>query len=458
MVAFRFEIGFLFVPGPVAKQASAGGSARVAHLGSAARRLGRTRTGSPFLRIIRDSPKASPNAFATDSEMEKLATLSEFLLLPAEPEVTEPPSLPPSLNGLPHAVYLEAARHYIKQYPFDQEFHKYKRKSRARYSYTADTEWKEKARMYLQACINVDRSGLAPITSDSYDAAREQQQFVRKILFPRRWKLEELASEMLALAELLASDTQTTSAVETPMDTELKRKETVKDQVRVRDQRCRLTGVGRMKSRPTPEERVRYLEARQAVVKTLQVVHGLPFQVGNTTFALVEALTGIDCQGWVTDSIQNAFLAQPAVHDLFGAFQIFLEWAPTGEIFIRGRTGAANPILELQTIVNDRFRLCHLPGQFLDTPLRPCLNTSIADFEPKFFILHKFIGDIVWMCGGAEPVSDDEEDDEQDVVSTTNVDMLIEKLQSPKMELVPREREQMFGSRMTLVPKNSVWG
>jgi hypothetical protein len=44
------------------------------------------------------------------------------------------------------------------------------------------------------------------------------------------------------------------------------------------------------------------------------------------SFALVEALTGIKCEGWVADSIENAFLAQPQVHELFGSFQIYLEW------------------------------------------------------------------------------------------------------------------------------------
>jgi hypothetical protein len=136
-------------------------------------------------------------------EYEKNVTaLSNFLLLPAEIGLTEPPPIPLSLDGLPAAVCLDAALHYVEQYPFDREFYKYKRKTTERYSYTADSEWKEKARTYLQACINVDRSALAPLqTSGLYDAAHEQQHFIRKIIFPRRWKLEELASEMLALVE-----------------------------------------------------------------------------------------------------------------------------------------------------------------------------------------------------------------------------------------------------------------
>ncbi|KAJ7366739.1 hypothetical protein DFH08DRAFT_174478 [Mycena albidolilacea] len=208
----------------------------------------------------------------------------------------------------------------------------------------------------------------------------------------------------------------------------------------MRDENCRLTGVGRVKSRATAEELMRRRQARQATIDKLQVVHGLPFQMGKTSFALVEALTGIKCESWVADSIGNAFLAHPQVHGLFGSFRIYLEWKADGQIFIRGRTGAGDPELFLEMIVNDRHRMCDQAGEFLDTPVRSRFNPAIADIDQKYFILHKFVGDIVWMCGGAEPVSDDEEDDDEDmVVSDINIDTLLEKLGSPAMDLVPRE-------------------
>ncbi|KAF7335747.1 HNHc domain-containing protein [Mycena venus] len=395
---------------------------------------------------------------STQEHEKNVTALSNFLLLPVEPGLTEPPPIPLSLDGLPAAVYLDAALHYVEQYPFDREFYKYRPKTREPYPCMADSQWKEKARTYLQACIKVDRSAIAPLrTSGSYDAAHEQQEFVRKIVFPRRWKLEELASEMLALVEFVRSETRTASAVLTPMDTGLPKNTTVVDQVRLRDENCRLTGVGRVKSCTTAEELKQRRQARQATVEKLQVVHGLPFQMGKTSFALVEALTGIKCEGWEADSIGNAFLAQPPVHGLFGSFRIYLEWNADGQIIIRGRTGAGDPELFLEMIVNDRYRMCAQPGEFLDTPVRPRFDTTIADIDPKYFILHKFVGDIVWMCGGAEPVSDDEEDDEEDmVVSDINIDMLLEKLRSPAMDLVPREQEMMFG-RMVLVQKDTVW-
>jgi hypothetical protein len=50
----------------------------------------------------------------------------------------------------------------------------------------------------------------------------------------------------------------------------------------MRDENCRLTGVGRVKSRATAEELMRRRQARQATIDKLQVVHGLPFQMGKT--------------------------------------------------------------------------------------------------------------------------------------------------------------------------------
>ncbi|KAJ6551540.1 hypothetical protein B0H19DRAFT_1073228 [Mycena capillaripes] len=388
-------------------------------------------------------------------EHEKNVTaLSNFLQLPAEPGLTEPLPIPLSLDGLPAAVYLDVALHYVKQYPFDREFYKYMPKTMEQYSYMADPEWKEKARRYLQACINVNRSALAPLrTSGSYDAAHEQQEFVRKIIFPRRWKLEELVSEMLALVEFVRSETRTASAVSTPMHTGLPRKPTVVDQVRVRDENCRLTGVARLKSGITAEELIQRRQARQATVEKLQVVHGLPFEMGKTSFALVEALTGIKCESWVADSIENAFLAQPQVHGLFGSFRIYFDWMTDGQVQYHHPWPhrRRRPGLLLDMIFNDRYLPCSEPGEFLDIPVRPRFDDTITDINPKYFILHKFVGDIVWMCGGAEPVSDDEEDDEEDmVVSDINIGTLLEKLRSPAMDLVPREQEMMFGSRMAL--------
>ncbi|KAJ7248556.1 hypothetical protein B0H12DRAFT_1072604 [Mycena haematopus] len=375
-----------------------------------------------------------------------VGVLTDFLLLPAEPGVTEPPPILPSLDGLPAAL-----------------------KTGQEYLYTADSEWKEKARTCLKACVEVDRSALAVLrlrTSGPYDAAHEQQEFVRKIVFPRRWKLEELASQLLALLEFVSEIVQVRSNTRTPSvstssstDTGLNKEEldcrgSGSLQVHARDKNCRLTGVA---SSEDPEELDRLEQAGKVICQKLQVVHGLPFQMGDTSFVLVEALTGINCNDWSADCAENAFLAQPPVHELFGSFRTYFEWTPSNEIIIRGRTGAGKPDRYLHSFNNDNYCMCSQPGQFIDTPLRPRFDTEIADIDQKYFILHKFVGDIVWMSGGPEPDSDDEEEDEEKVVSDANIGLLLEKLESPIMDFVPQEQGMMFGSGMVLVHKNTVW-
>jgi hypothetical protein len=101
------------------------------------------------------------------------------------------------------------------------------------------------------------------------------------------------------------------------------------------------------------------------------------------------------------------------------------------QTIIRGRPDPASPITTLGAMLNDRRESCK---SILNTPLRPRHDTSIADLDPKYFVIHKYIGDMVWMSGGAEPVSDDEEDEDWDdkVLSDTNIGAFTEKLQSPE--------------------------
>lgn len=130
------------------------------------------------------------------------------------------------------------------------------------------------------------------------------------------------------------------------------------------------------------------------------------------------------------------------------------------QVVIRGRAHPASPILDLTSIGNSRQQLCHQPGVLIDQPLQRRHDDTINDIDPKFFMLHKFIGDIVWMCGGAEPISDDEEDDEAEemrYITEDNLDVLVDKLNGPDMDFLPREREAMLGARMVLVPKDEVW-
>ncbi|KAJ7255045.1 hypothetical protein B0H12DRAFT_538933 [Mycena haematopus] len=387
-------------------------------------------------------------------------SLLAFLSEPAPPGVANPPALPPSLNNLPHQVYIDAALAYVTSYPFERSFTLYT-PQKIQKKFTPDSSWQKKSRAVLKACISTDRGLLASLSSgpEPYDATKHQLNFVRNQIIDRRWTLEEVASEMRALLQLFRSRTQPASDVSTPSDTGQPREKSVVDQVRERDgDKCRLTGIEHLKKGPEAEDQ----EARDVPADRLQVVHCLPCKTRNTSFDLIEALAGINITGWQADSVENAFLTRTSIHYLFATFTIFFEWirTATGEegILIRGRTRprAASPKSILRGLLNDRSQRC---DSILDTPLRPRHDTSVADLDPKYFILHKYIGDIVWMAGGPEPVPDEDDEDEDDVkvLSDTNFGALIERLNAPEMDLLPRQREGIFLSTTELVPKDSFW-
>ncbi|KAJ7222379.1 hypothetical protein GGX14DRAFT_428595, partial [Mycena pura] len=373
-----------------------------------------------------------------------------------------PPALPAGAETLPTDILVAACVHYAGDYGFNRKFYKYNPVNRKRSTHTPDAKWKQRAVNYLCSCIVVDRANLATLSSNptTYNASHEQRQFILNEFIPRRWMLEEMASEMLALVEFVRSNTRTASAVITPMHTGERRNHTVVDQVRQRDVGCRMTGVKRIPSNLTTEERNRVLRERPGMVGKLEVVHGLPYQMGETTYTLVKALTGINfpVDEWNPDVPQNAFLAQPMVHSIFGEFRIWLDFTSNG-IFIRGRDGPGTPLIALSLVVNNRRQFCDLPNEFVDRELQPMHDRNIPDLDKKIFILHKFVGDIVWLSGGAEPESDDEEDDgEMEMVRLEGyLEELDAKLRSPDMDLVPRLRDGIFGSDMELVKFNEVW-
>jgi hypothetical protein len=60
-------------------------------------------------------------------------------------------------------------------------------------------------------------------------------------------------------------------------------------------------------------------------------------------------------------------------------------------------------------IVHFRQEIAAIDGRYLDLPIVPCqTNASAPDVQYSNFLLHKLIGDIVYMAGGAETLGLDE--------------------------------------------------
>jgi len=158
-----------------------------------------------------------------------------------------------------------------------------------------------------------------------------------------------------------------------------------------------MTGLSRKKKKYTAEE-LQQFKNGETYYGILKVAHGLPFGMGEASFALVTALTGVQCQ-WKANCVENAILMHADIHKLFGSWKLYLEWTVDGQVMIRARSFTdIQP--DLWDVGNAEGQRCHLPGALIDQPLRTPHDKSIADIDAKFFILHKFIGDIVWMCGG----------------------------------------------------------
>lgn len=104
-----------------------------------------------------------------------------------QPSDAKPLTIPPHLDHLLPQDYIEIALDYIDGYPFDR---------------TLPVNRQKKARDYLRACVTVDQSGLACIADRNYDPGQQQQRFIHQVIFKRRWELEQVASEVLALLKL----------------------------------------------------------------------------------------------------------------------------------------------------------------------------------------------------------------------------------------------------------------
>ena len=168
-------------------------------------------------------------------------------------------------------------------------------------------------------------------------------------------------------------------------------------------------------------------------------------------FTLVRALTGVDCTGWKADGVTNAFYCHYIVHNIFSCFQLYFEKNPTDSqvsnlcfaspishipqfyICIRTSPDWANLISTLRGIGNDTgngsLQICHIGG-FIDCPLCAPKDVNIPDIEEKFFVMHRYIGNIYWMAAAADLTILEGRPDDYDLrlLSDSNFDFLSQQL------------------------------
>jgi len=101
---------------------------------------------------------------------------------------------------------------------------------------------------------------------------------------------------------------------------------------------------------------------------------------------------------------------------------------------LRRRTVGGVHLSNISNIIHVRQGVRAIDGRFLDLAILPCQTTSIPsvpDVEYAYFLLHKLIGDIVYMAGGAETLGLDEFGPDEDPWTATH---LISELSLPALD------------------------
>jgi hypothetical protein len=84
------------------------------------------------------------------------------------------------------------------------------------------------------------------------------------------------------------------------------------------------------------------------------------------------------------------------------------------------------------TVAHVRQGVKATDGRFLDIPILPCQpNPSVQDVDYSYFLIHKLIGDIVYMAGGAKTLGLDEFGPNEDPWMATH---LVSEVSLPKLD------------------------
>ena len=89
---------------------------------------------------------------------------------------------------------------------------------------------------------------------------------------------------------------------------------------------------------------------------------------------------------------------------------------------LRRRTLRGLRLSNILNIVHVRQEVAAIDGRYLDLPIVLCqTNASVPDVQYSYFLLHKLIGDIVYMAGEAETLGLDEFGPDEDPWTVTHL-------------------------------------
>jgi len=121
-------------------------------------------------------------------------------------------------------------------------------------------------------------------------------------------------------------------------------------------------------------------------------------------------------------------LLQAPIHKNFQNYMLYFD---TGFV-LRCRTVGGVHLSDISEIIHVRQGVSAIDGRFLDLPIIPCqTKPSVPDVKYAYFLLHKLIGDIVYMAGGAETLGLDEFGPDEDPWTSTH---LVSELSLPALD------------------------
>jgi len=191
---------------------------------------------------------------------------------------------------------------------------------------------------------------------------------------------------------------------------------------------CRATGVGSVSYWKNKEGEALEKKVGYGSFKRCEVAHGMPWSVDQPYWELVRRLLGVSGSPTTVYIAENAMLLQAPIHQNFQNYMLYFDPG----FVLRRRTVGGVHLSDISEIIHVRQGVSTIDGRFLDLPILPCqTNPSVPDVKYAYFLLHKLIGDIVYMAGGAETLGLDEFGLDEDPWTSTH---LVSELSLPALD------------------------
>ncbi|KAJ7581336.1 hypothetical protein C8J56DRAFT_262670 [Mycena floridula] len=302
----------------------------------------------------------------------------------------------------------------------------------------ADTSSATAVKQYLSAFVLVSRE---PLHESIAEAQAVQRGFIIRDILNKRSSLFRQHLKLKEIIEDTRSSTKKRSPTPATNSAEIRSPDSsVGTNVRRRDRNiCKISGTLELsesgtRAKPRPDSILQAADIQEFglvgdVEMSLEVVHGIPWNPRPGFSAMIQSVFGVSVDN--SECPENAILLAQHLHSVFARFLISFQWSKEKGNLVM----AIRP--EKRELALRSLRACYsnvtgepfhsLEGRCL-LPSRP--ECHVAEPNRTWFDLHRVIGDVFWMTGGAEPrgFTDDEEENVSKILSPDNVRLVMAKM------------------------------